>query len=96
MRLETDVEIVAKKLWHRGQDAKARGLFDLCLVIERSPDDLRQAAKYLTRHRAAFLDSIQLRRDILKAQFESIDVRDSRPSFDRSVDLASSFLMALT
>jgi hypothetical protein len=95
VRLETDVEIVAKKLWHRGNEAKARDLFDLCLVIERSPDNLRQAAKYLTRHRAAFLDRMQLRRDILRAQFESIDVRDYRPSFDRSVDLASSFLMAL-
>ena len=74
---------------------RPRDLFDLCLVIERSPDDLRQAAKYLTRHRTAFLDRIRLRRDILKAQFESIDARDYRPSFDRSVDLASSFLMAL-
>ena len=95
VRLETDVEIVAKKLWHRGCEAKARDLFDMCLVIERSPEDLKQAAKYLTRHRAAFLKSIRLRRDILKAQFESIDVRDYRPSFEGSVELASSFLMAL-
>ena len=95
VRLETDVEIVAKRLWHRGHEAKARDLFDLSLLIERSPDDLRQAAQYLTRHRTAFLDSIRLRRDIRKTQFESIDARDYRPSFDRSVDLASSFLMAV-
>jgi hypothetical protein len=95
VRLETDVEIVAKKLWHRGYEAKARDLFDLRLVIERSPDDLRQAAKYLTRHRTAFLDSIRLRRGILKAQFENIDVRDYRPDFEESVERATSFLMAL-
>jgi hypothetical protein len=95
VRLETDVEIVAKMLWHRGYEAKARDLFDLCLVIERSPDDLRQAAKYLTRHRTAFLDSIRLRRGILKAQFENIDVRDYRPDFEESVERATSFLMAL-
>ncbi len=95
VRLETDVEIVAKMLWHRGYEAKARDLFDLRLVIERSPDDLRQAAKYLTRHRTAFLDSIRLRRGILKAQFENIDVRDYRPDFEESVERATSFLMAL-
>ncbi|MEQ1488858.1 MAG: nucleotidyl transferase AbiEii/AbiGii toxin family protein, partial [Methylotenera sp.] len=31
--LETPLEIVAKKMWHRGNKATARDLLDLCLVI---------------------------------------------------------------
>ena len=33
IRVETAVEIVAKKLWYRGDRATARDLFDLSLVI---------------------------------------------------------------
>ncbi len=44
VRVETAAEIVAKKLWHRGDRATARDLFDLSLVIEREPDALRVAA----------------------------------------------------
>jgi hypothetical protein len=40
VRVETATEIVAKKLWHRGDMATARDLFDLALVIEKEPDQL--------------------------------------------------------
>lgn len=43
IRVETAVEIVAKKLWHRGDRAAARDLFDLSLVIEREPKELQIA-----------------------------------------------------
>jgi hypothetical protein len=95
VRLETDVEIAAKKMWHRGHEAKARDIFDLSLVIERSPNELRKASRYLVRHREAFVNSIDARRDILKMQFESIDVRDYRPTFEHCVEQAASFLEAL-
>jgi predicted nucleotidyltransferase component of viral defense system len=54
--VETAAEIVAKKLWHRGDRATARDLFDLALVIEREPQQLARAAPSLRRHRQAFLD----------------------------------------
>jgi transcriptional regulator with XRE-family HTH domain len=95
MRLESDVEIVAKKMWHRGHEARAQDLFDLSLVVERSPKDLTQAAEYLLRHRDAFLGALGTRRSIVKAQFESIDVRDYRPAFEDAVDRVSGFLNGL-
>ena len=95
MRLESDVEIVAKKMWHRGHEAKARDLFDLSLVIETCPQELTQAAEYLLRHRDAFLGALRTRRSIVKAQFESIDARDYRPGFEDCVDRVSAFLNAL-
>jgi len=96
VRLETDVEIVAKKLWHRGHEGKARDLFDLGLLIENAPDELRKASQYLLRNRDAFLRSISERHEIVKAQFEAIDARSYRPSFEGCFRSASAFLNALT
>jgi hypothetical protein len=95
VKVETAAEIVAKKLWHRGDRATARDLFDLALVIEREPDALDTAAPYLVRHKDAFLTQIQQRRAVLGAQFDAIDTLDYRPTYDEAVDRASRFLTRL-
>ncbi|MDO9292111.1 MAG: nucleotidyl transferase AbiEii/AbiGii toxin family protein [Hydrogenophaga sp.] len=96
VKVETAAEIVAKKLWHRGDRATARDLFDLSLVIEREPDALATAAPYLVRHREAFLAQIGQRRAVLNAQFEAIDALDYRPGYDEAVERASRFLLQLS
>ncbi|MCY1522385.1 hypothetical protein D9M68_572360 [compost metagenome] len=96
MKVETAAEIVAKKLWHRGDRATARDLFDLSLVIEREPDALATAANYLVRHREAFLAQIVQRRAVLIAQFEAIDALGIRPGYDEAVERASRFLRQLS
>lgn len=95
VRVETAAEIVAKKLWHRGDTASARDLFDLSLVIERDPQALRAAARWLVRHREAFLEQLQSRGDVLRAQFEAIDTLGYRPEFERATRRASDFLRSL-
>lgn len=95
VKVETASEIVAKKLWHRGDQATARDLFDLSLVIEREPEALTTAASYLVRHRDAFLTQIQERRRVLAAQFEAIDSLAYQPQYDEAVDRASRFLKQL-
>ncbi|WP_322049011.1 nucleotidyl transferase AbiEii/AbiGii toxin family protein [Paraburkholderia sp. J67] len=47
VKVETAAEIVAKKMWHRGDRPAARDLFDLSLVIEREPDSLMTAGRFL-------------------------------------------------
>lgn len=94
-RVETAVEIVAKKLWHRGDVARARDLFDLSLVIEKDPLALARAAPFLMRHRDAFLTQLSERDDVLRAQFQAIAALDYRPTFDGAVRRATSFLNAL-
>lgn len=96
VRLETDVEIVAKKMWHRGHEAKARDLLDLCVVIETSPDDLREAGGQLLRHRDAFVDRIHKRGEILEAQFNELDSIGRQKAFHECVELATEFLQGLT
>ena len=95
VRIETAAEIVAKKLWHRGDTPSARDLFDLSLVIKREPEALRRGHAFLTRHRQAFLDQLGSRAAVLRAQFDAIDTLDYRPSFDEAVERAITFLRSL-
>lgn len=95
IRVEHSAEIIAKKMFHRGNQASARDLFDLCLVIEREPDMLMTAAPHLLRHRDAFLARIEKPSAILRTSFEAIDTRRYTPSFAHCVDVASSFLKSL-
>jgi predicted nucleotidyltransferase component of viral defense system len=96
IRVETAAEIVAKKLWHRGDRVTARDLFDLSLVIEREPDALVSAAQYLIQHRDAFLEQLRSRAAVLQAQFDAIDVLEYRPTFSDAVERASKFLSKLS
>ena len=82
VRVETASEIIAKKLWHRGDRFNARDLFDLSLVIEREPEALRSAAPFLLRHRDEALAQLEQREAVLRAQFEAIDVLGYRPTFE--------------
>lgn len=95
VRAETAAEIIAKKLWHRGDTPSARDLFDLSLVIEREPEALRQAHRFITRHRRAFVDQLHTRSDVLRAQFEAIDTLQYHPTFDEAAARATGFLQGL-
>lgn len=95
IRVETAVEIVSKKLWHRGDRAAARDLFDLSLVIEREPEALLKAAKFLRKHAEQFISQLASRAVVLKAQFVEIDVLNYRPSYDEAAQRATTFLRSL-
>lgn len=95
VRAETAVEIVAKKMWHRGATATARDLFDLALVIERERRALAGAARFLVRHRREFLVQLRSRAAVLRAQFDAIDAMRYRPTYDDCVARAERFLSGL-
>ncbi len=95
VRVETAVEILAKKLWHRGDTVTARDLFDLSLVIDKEPESLRAAAPFLIRHRATFLAQMALRQSVLRQQFEAIDMLDHHPVFEDVCKISSEFLSDL-
>ena len=95
VKVETSAEIIAKKLWHRGDAATARDLFDLSLVIEKEPHALKSAAPYLVKHRASFLHQLATRRHIFELQFDAIDRLQHRPSFSEALALSKDFLSQL-
>jgi hypothetical protein len=95
VKVETAVEIVAKKMWHRGDRPAARDLFDLSLVIEREPDRLMTAGKYLIRHRETFLRLLAEHRAFLAARFNDIQTLGYTPSFDYCAGLVAEYLKAI-
>lgn len=95
VRVETAAEIIAKKMWHRGDQVAARDLFDLALVIKHEPAGLAAAAPFLLRHRSAFLEQLKTRESILRESFDAIDTLDFHPTFAQCVDTVSAFLNAL-
>jgi hypothetical protein len=81
IKVETCAEIIAKKMWHRGDRAKARDLYDLCAVAEAEPEALDRAAPFLARHGAAFLQQLEERAEFLEAEFGAIDSIGPQRSF---------------
>jgi len=91
--VETSAEIVAKKMYFRGDRAKARDLFDFALVVEKEPDALILANSYLRRHRDEFLHQLKTREKALRTEFEAIDVLEYRPTFQECVERVQEFLL---
>ncbi|MFT4103679.1 MAG: nucleotidyl transferase AbiEii/AbiGii toxin family protein [Burkholderiaceae bacterium] len=95
VKVETAAEIIAKKMYHRGDRVTARDLFDLALVVEREPQQLAPARPFLLRHREAFLNQVRHSHPSLRAAFDAIAALEYRPSFDDCVKTACDFLEAL-
>lgn len=95
IRVETAAEIIAKKLWHRGDSANARDLFDLSLEIEREPEQLMQAGKFLQKNANQFMEQISSRARVLKTQFSQIDTMLYTPSYEEAAMRATQFLKSL-
>ena len=93
--METAAEIVAKKLWHRGDRATARDLFDLSLVIEREPEALINATKFLLKNANLFVSQSASRRHVLERQFAEIDALTYKPSYDEASERVTAFLKSL-
>lgn len=88
IKIETCAEIIAKKMWHRGDQAKARDLFDLCAVADAEPMAIAQAAPFFTRHGKLFLERLHARATIARSEFDAIDRMDFKRSFDDCLDQA--------
>jgi hypothetical protein len=92
IRVETSAEIIAKKMWHRGDQAKARDLFDLCAVATFEPEAIEPASPFMARHAAAFLERLERRAELAEAEFEQIEARSFKKSFWECLLLAQAIL----
>ena len=92
LKLETCAEIVAKKMWHRGDRAKARDLYDLCAVADAEPAAIEAAGPWFKRHGGAFLTALHERADIARMEFQAIDAIGTPLDFDESLQQARSII----
>jgi predicted nucleotidyltransferase component of viral defense system len=80
--VETSTEIVAKKVWHRGDRFRARDIFDLAVVAEREPNALRSIRPVLRDRREFVLAWIIANERALRDDFANLEILDFRRSFD--------------
>jgi predicted nucleotidyltransferase component of viral defense system len=90
--VETSVEIVAKKVWHRGDGFRARDIFDLALVAEREPEALQSIALVLRDRKDAILARIQASDKNLRDDFANLEVLEYRRSYDECVSIVKKAL----
>ena len=95
IRIETSAEIIAKKIWHRGDRAKGRDLFDLCAVAEAEPEQLEMAKPFMVRRGAAVLQALTEREDVLRREFLAIDAIGEAMDFDQCLFQATSIIKPL-
>ena len=88
IKFETCAEIIAKKMWHRGNQSKARDLFDLCAVADAEPEAIEKATPFFGKHGAAFLRGLEKRADFARAEFDAIDTIGPQRSFAHCLDQA--------
>lgn len=92
IKVETSAEIVAKKMYHRGDRANARDLFDLSLVIEREPDAMKVAQPFFFRHVVEFSNNIRKPNQGFIEQFQQISTLGYTPSLDHATNTVLKYL----
>ncbi len=95
VRVENSAEIIAKKFWHRGNQAKGRDLFDLCAVADARSDEIELAKPYMQKHGAAFLERLAQRADVVKAELGAIDAMVPVKSFEEYLAQARDIIQPL-
>jgi len=90
--VETSTEIVAKKIWHRGDRFTARDIFDLAMVSEKEPNSLLAIQPILRGRRDVILERITAHDAKLREDFAALEILDYRRSFDECVALLKGVL----
>ncbi|SAK86328.1 hypothetical protein AWB79_06051 [Caballeronia hypogeia] len=95
VRVETAAEIIAKKMYHRGNQGTARDLFDLSMVAERESDALELARPYIYRHLEAFAAALDAPPPAMKERFAAIEMLNYSPTFEHAVEVVRTFFAEL-
>ncbi len=85
VRVETTAEIIAKKVWHRGEQFTARDIFDLALVAAREPDAISSIKPILHERGEVIRRRIAAGEKALRTAFSELDTLEFHPSYDECV-----------
>lgn len=93
--VERAAEIVAKKIFHRGDKATARDLFDLALVIDREPEAMALVEPFLFRHADKFVEHLQAPSEGFIRQLRDIHTSGYQPTFEQAASKALTYFQAM-
>lgn len=80
--LESPVEIVAKKLWYRGDRATPRDLLDLAVVIEQQYQEIINHSSIFSKNIEAFVHQCESRKTVLRPVYDAIEKLDFDLTYD--------------
>jgi hypothetical protein len=95
VRVETDAEIIGKKLAHRAAQLRARDIFDLACVIEKNASALSSIAGIAIAARPLVLARLSDRERELREDFRAIARLDYKPTFDAAVGIVTEYLRGI-
>lgn len=95
VRLETAAEIIAKKMWHRGDSIAGRDIFDFAVVAMHDHKALMENKSFILRHGEAVLKQLDERRIGLEKQFDAIEALNFRCTFDEACSSLRDLLTAM-
>lgn len=87
VEVETSAEIIAKKVWYRGAQFKARDVVDFAMISEREPGALRSIRGILAHNKPALLHRIAAADRQLRNDFDQLDLLTFRKTYDECVSL---------
>ena len=90
--VENSSEIVAKKIWYRGEQFTARDIFDLAVVAENEPAALNKISPILQGRRDTVLARIEKHGARLREDFHSLEVLNYSRTFEECVDIVRATL----
>lgn len=93
VQVETSVEILAKKIYHRGKDFTARDILDFALLVEKEPAVLTNIQPILRQRRQAMLARIDTDEPRLREVFSQLAVLEYRRSYDECVQIVRTALL---
>jgi hypothetical protein len=80
--LESPVEIVAKKMWHRGNRATPRDLLDFALVLDKHYPAILKNRQVFEKNLKSFIAQCETRSAIMTQGFNAIEKIHFKLSFD--------------
>jgi len=95
VRVETPVEIIAKKLWHRADRLTGRDIFDFAVVAQHELSTLMAERQHMVRHALAIFAQLEQRNQVLNKQFNAIDAIGVHRSFNQACELLKDTLRAM-
>lgn len=93
VQVETSVEIIAKKIYHRGKEFTARDILDFALLVEKEPEAIASIQAILRERREVMLARIDADDARLRAVFAQLAILEYRRSYDECVDIVRGTLI---
>lgn len=86
VRVDTSIEIVAKKIRYRGAQFTARDVFDFALVAGKEPKEISRIKPLLREKRDVILQRLASGDKILRTTFKALETLEYRPTYDQCVE----------